>query len=247
MTPPTPPAEQQHGDGSFATTRWSLISGVRALTPEAARAIDELCRIYWYPLYCYIRRRGYGPDDAQDLVQGYFEELLEKNLFSKADRTKGKLRAFLLSTLKHYLADEVKRAQAAKRGGGIEFVPIDTTDAEARYFQEPVDLESPDRLYDRRWALLILEKAVAALGDKWRLMGKGEIFAAMTPYLREPLTAVDSERIGSELAISKSNVEVSLHRLRTGFRESLRAEIAQTVNSEAEIKEELAALRAAVR
>lgn len=254
MIPPDSPNPQRHGDGSFATTRWSLISGIRGftsggdLTPESQRALNELCRIYWYPLYCYIRRDGNGREDAEDLVQGYFHAMIEKKIFSKADSAIGKLRQFLLGTLKDFLIDKKRHKHALKRGGAIEFVPIETTDAEVRYSHEPVDLESPDQLYDRRWALMILERPVVIVGERWRLLKKGEIFSKLTPYLQEErLDAADSERIAGELGMSANNLRVIRTRLRVELREALKAEIAQTVNSEEQIDEEFRALRAALR
>jgi RNA polymerase sigma-70 factor (ECF subfamily) len=237
----------QHGRGSFATTRWSLIAvaGV-GRAAEAVRALNELCQTYWYPLYCYVRRRGYAPADAEDLVQGFFAQLLEKDLFGQADRDKGRLRGFLLSSLQFYLADERKYAAAEKRGGQASFVPIDTTDAEARYAGEPADNASPDRLFERRWAVLILQRAVAALGEVWRKEGKGDLYTALSPHLLNPLDGPATAGIAQRFGMSENNVKVSLHRLRERYRAELRREIAETVTSESDLDAEIAALRAAL-
>ena len=237
--PPTP-----HGDGSFATTRWSLVR--RAAGAGAERALDELCGIYWYPLYCYARRRGSQADDAQDLVQGFFQKLLANSLFARADQTKGKLRGFLLTAFQGYISDVRKHSHAAKRGGGREMIPLDTTDAEARYAGEPTDLESPDKLYARRWALTVLRRAVDALQAVWMQEGKGQLFAALNPYLLAPLDGESRRRVAEALGMSEDNVKVSLSRLRDRYRKALWDEIAETVTSEAEVEEEMAALRAAV-
>ena len=237
----------QHGRGSFATTRWSLIAlaGV-GQSPDAVRALNELCQTYWYPLYCYIRRRGSAPADAEDLVQGFFAQLLEKDLFGQADPHKGRLRGFLLSSLRYYLSDERKSASTEKRGGQIKFLPIDTTDAEARYAGEPADNASPDRLFERRWAALILQRAVATLGEMWSKEGKGDLYAALSPHLFNQLDGSTTTNIALRFGMSESNVKVSLHRLRERYRAELRREIAETVTSESELEAEIAALRAAL-
>ena len=239
-------AGQEHADGSFLTTRWSLVIRAGGGHTEGRRALDELCRIYWYPLYCYARRRGLPRADAEDAVQGFFLRLLEKDLFGKADRDKGRLRAFLLSSLQDYLVDEHRRATAAKRGGHAEFVPLDTTGAEDRYCREPVENETPEKHFERRWALTVLQRTATALGEGWKKNGKSELFATLSPYLFTPLDASGTQRLATERGMTVTNIKVSLHRLRDSYHTLLRSEIAETVATESEIDAELAALRTAV-
>jgi RNA polymerase sigma-70 factor (ECF subfamily) len=233
--------------GTFLTTRWSLIvtAGI-GKSDDAARALNELCQTYWYPLYCYVRRRGYSPADAEDLVQGFFAQMLEKDLFGQAEPGKGRLRGFLLSSLRFYLADERKAASAEKRGGQVSFVPIDTTDAEARYAGEPADNTSPDRVFERRWAALVLQRAVAVLGEVWRKEGKGDLYAALSPHLFDQLDGPAAASIAQQFGMTENNVKVSLHRLRERYRGELRREIAETVASASDVDEEIASLRAAL-
>jgi RNA polymerase sigma-70 factor (ECF subfamily) len=231
--------------GSFASTRWSLIAATkRPDSPDAAAALNELCQMYWYPLYCYARRRDHAAADAEDLIQGFFCELLQNGLFTRADPAKGKLRALLLSSLQNFMADQRKRAGAAKRGGQIAFVPFDTSDAELRYASEPADLESPDRLYERRWAFALIDRATAVLGEAWAAKGKRPLFDALSGHLLARLDSADAQKIASLFGMTENHLKVSLHRLRERFGDLLRREIAATVDSEAEVEEELAFIRA---
>ena len=241
-----PNVGKEHADGDFVTTRWSLVLRAGGENTEGRRALDELCRIYWYPLYCYVRRRGFQHADAENFVQDFFLRLFEKDLFGQADREKGMLRSFLLKRLQFDLVDAHRRATAEKRGGRAEFVPLDTTGAEERYCGEPVDTDTPEKHFERRWALTVLQRTAAALGEGWKRSGKSELFAILSPYLFTPLDASGTQRLAAERGMTESNVKVSLHRLRDSYRTLLRSEIAETVASESEIDAELAALRAAV-
>lgn len=212
----------------------------------ARRALDELCRIYWYPLYCYIRRRGFAHADAEDLVQGFFGTLLKRELFARADRQKGKLRVFLLATLKDYIVDEWRKAGAGKRGGGVEFVPLDMNGAGERYALEPAQIASPDQLYDRRWALIFLQRVTDAVRNEWTEKGKGELFAALSPHLFSPLEAEETQRLSAKFGFSDENTRQTLHRLREAYKLHFRQEVAETVLTAVDGNEELAALRAAL-
>lgn len=236
-----------HADGSFLTTRWSLVVAAGGSTGGPAhRALDELCRMYWYPLYCYVRRRGHSPADAEDLIQGFFVHLFDRDLFAIADRSKGKLRGFLLSSLQFVLADERKRAGALKRGGDVEFVPLDMEDAEAKFSVEPVATATAESSLDRAWGMQVLQRAAKTLGDSWRADGKGELFDELSRYLLTPLDAAAIQGIAARFQLGESNIKVSLHRLRERYREAIRQEVAETVSSEEEIDAEIAALREAV-
>lgn len=239
--------DEKHRPGSFATTRWSLVAAAgRRGGAEAGAALENLCRAYWYPLYCYVRRRGYAPADAEDLVQGFFARVLDKELFAQADETRGKLRAFLLTSLQFHLADERKREGAAKRGGGVSFVPLDTADAESRYSAEPVDAAPADEVFDTLWAATLLERARSVLAEAWQAAGKAELFAALSPYVTATLDATGAARIAAQFGMTENHVKVSVHRLRERYGATLRQEVAETVTGEEEIEQEMAALRSAL-
>ena len=208
--------------------------------------MDKLCRIYWYPLYCYVRRRGVAHADAEDLVQGFFATLLKRDFFARADRQKGKFRAFLLATLQDHIADEWRKAGAVKRGGQVEFVPLDTTGAEERYLREPTEIASPDQLYDRRWALIFLQRVSDALGEEWAEKDKGASFAALSPHLFGPLKAKMTKALGERLGLSEDNVRKTLQRLRERYVALFRQEVAETVLTAADAEQEIAILRHAL-
>jgi DNA-directed RNA polymerase specialized sigma24 family protein len=238
---------QAFGAGSFGPTQWSLVALAARTGEEGAdEALNKLCSAYWYPIYCYVRRRGYPPDDAQDLVQGFFARLLKKKLFNQADRSQGRLRGFLLSNLQYFLLDERKRHAAAKRGGGAVMVSFDAEDAETRYVSEPCDMETPDAVFERRWAAVTMQRAADVLADVWRQRGRFEVFDALSPYLVSSMDAAATRRIGALLGMTEGNAKVTLNRMREHYAEVLRQEIAATVNSEDEVDEELAALRLAI-
>jgi RNA polymerase sigma-70 factor (ECF subfamily) len=238
-------AETNHEAGSLNTTRWSLILRAREATPAATRALNELCSIYWYPVYCYIRRRGYQPAAAEDLVQGFFVDLLERDLFGQANRDRGKFRGLLISRLKYFLADEHKHTGAQKRGGHATFASLDIAHAEEMYARELIDERTPEALFDHRWAVTVLNRALSALAADWSAE-KRPILDALMPHLLKPLDAARNLQVAEKLGLSESNVKVTLHRLRARYREALRQQIAETVSTEVEIEEELAALRRAI-
>jgi RNA polymerase sigma-70 factor (ECF subfamily) len=220
---------------AFAHTRWSVV--LAAQDPvRATTALEELCRTYWYPLYAYVRRCGHSAEDAQDLTQAFFARLLEKNWLESVAPEKGRFRAFLLVALKHFLANEWDKARAQKRGGGV--VPV-SLDAETRYQREPRDELSPDRLFDRQWALAVLAIVLHRLGDKQRL------FAALRGTLTGEEPAGGYAAVARQLGLNEGAIKVAVHRLRKRYRELLRAEIAQTVSDPAQVAEELRSLFAA--
>src|SRR5436190_7302619 len=165
--------EPASGARQFVTTHWSaVLAAGQEPSPEAAQALSEICRTYWYPLYAYVRRKGYPIADAQDLTQEFFARLLEKNYLGSVDRRKGKFRSFLLASLEHFLAKEWTRANRLKRGGGQTIIAWDGCDPEERYQLEPLDTWTAERIYERRWALTVLEQAMAALGAEYAAAGK---------------------------------------------------------------------------
>ena len=232
--------------GSFVTTRWSLVLRARGATSEAKRALNDLCRSYWYPLYGYARSRGLQRADAEDAIQGFLLRLLQRNFFDRAAPEKGRLRAFLKSSLQQYLVDEHRREGAAKRGGAADFVPLDMLGAEERYLVESDASQSPDHLYDRQWALLFLGRVLDALRERWTAKGKLELFTALNPFLFSQLNAEDARPLASRFALTEGNVKQNLHRMKVDFQTLFHQQVAETVGCEADIEEEIAALQAAL-
>lgn len=234
---------------SFQPTRWTLIAEANGDDKATARAaLEKLCMAYWYPLYAYVRRKGRGPEDVADAVQGFFVRLIERDYFAAASRERGKLRSFLIHQMDCWLADETRHRTALKRGGGISPLPMD--DAEARYAAEPATDETPETLYQRRWALTLLAEAMHDLENACSAAGQSQSFALLKPALTEPTaTALDTAAVAESLGIPRDQVRTRVHRLRTQFREVLLERIAATLHTsrreelEAEMRELMAALR----
>jgi RNA polymerase sigma-70 factor (ECF subfamily) len=231
----------------FATTRWTVVvSAGKQDSPHAQQALEELCETYWYPLYVYVRRQGQSKEDAEDLTQGFFARFLRKNYIETLDSNRGKFRAYLLASLKHFLASEWEHARRQKRGGDAVHLSLDWQTAEARYQGERADHLSPDRIYDREWALTLLERVIQRLKEECRAEGKERLFEE----LKGALTA-DRDRVGREaatkLGMQEGALRVAVHRLRRRYRELLREEIAQTLADKAQVDEELRALQEALR
>ncbi|MGO8753145.1 MAG: RNA polymerase sigma factor [Thermoguttaceae bacterium] len=224
----------------FAATRWTLVlSAARgSQTPRAAAAMAELCRIYWYPLYAFIRRRGHPAPEAEDLTQEFFAQLLEKHFLAAADREKGRFRTFLLMAVKRFLANEYDRAQARKRGGGQRIVPLEGLEPETRYRLEPADTLTPERLFEQQWALTLLDQVLARLQAEMTAGGQAALFESMKGHLagsRDESYAATAARLG----MSEGAVKVAVHRLRRRYRALLQEEIAHTVAGPEEIEEEI--------
>ena len=223
----------------FTTTRWTLVlAAKRRHDPGGSAAFARLCERYYEPLYSYLRRRGETAEDAQDLTQGFIARLLEKDVLRHADPTRGKFRAFLLTSLKHYAANEHVRAAAGKRGGGESLLSIDLA-AEGRYGLEPRDDLTPERLYDRRWALAVLERALRALRAEFRASGRESFFEAVQGTLTGDDRAVSYRELADRFGVSESNVKVSIDRMRRRYGDLVRAEVAETVETEAGVDDEL--------
>lgn len=201
--------------------------------------MEKLCRNYWYPLYAHVRRRGFSPEDAQDLTQEFFARLIQKNFVAEADHHKGRFRTFLLTALIHFLADEWDRLKAQKRGGGRPAIPLDGKTAETRYQLEPVDTRSPERLFARQWAVTLLERVLARLRKEFQDEGKQNLFEALNSCLTQARAAVPYSDLAPLLNMSEGALRVAVHRLRQRYRQLLRMEIAETVASPEEIEEEL--------
>jgi RNA polymerase sigma-70 factor (ECF subfamily) len=224
----------------FTTTHWSVvILAGDPNSPQAASALEKLCRTYWLPLYGYVRRQGYGPHDAQDLTQGFFVRLLRLKSFAELSREKGKFRTFLLASLKHFLADERDRVRAEKRGGGQPIISLDETEAEQRYLQVPSLDASPEKTFDRRWALTVMEEALARLRQEYTSSGKQELFSHLSAFLSSEANPGDYDALAPKLGMSAGSIGVTVHRLRQRYRECVRLELAQTVASPADLDEEM--------
>jgi len=216
-----------------------VLTAGRSDTTRARDALAKLCQTYWYPLYAYVRRRGHSPEDAQDLTQEFFARLLEKNWVGDADQTKGRFRSFLLSALNHFLADEWDKARAQKRGGGLPLVPLQFDTAETRYGVEPADNVTPERSFELRWALTLLEEVLNRLRGEYEQEGKAALFAALNPCLVGERTSQPYAELAKKLGTTEGAVKAAVHRLRQRYRALLRDEIAQTVAGPDEVDEEL--------
>jgi RNA polymerase sigma-70 factor (ECF subfamily) len=212
----------------------------RNTSVEALRALETLCQTYWYPLYAFIRRQGSNPQDAEDLTQAFFAQFLKRNFLGDVDRERGRFRSFLLASLKHFLANEWDRARAQKRGGGQQGISLDQSTAEERYVLEPRDEMSAEKIYERRWALTLLEQVLTLLRDEFAAAGKEKQFEALKGFLS---TAGTDPRpyvqVAATLDSTVENVKVMIHRLRKRYRALLRSEIAHTVESTEEVEEEI--------
>lgn len=240
MPVPKHPADQEL-PRNFHTTRWSLVGRVGDQQTSAA-ALESLCRAYWNPLYAYVRRRGYGIEEARDLTQSFFEALLSKNLFSQADRERGRLRTFLLGALNHFLLNDWDKARALKRGGGCEMISLDACDPEERYLHEPADSLSPEKLFDRRWAETLLELVFARMRREYETVGQSERFELCKAWLAGNDGSTSYAEVAVRLGIAETGARTLVHRLRRRFRELMRAEIAETVSTPADVDEEIRAL-----
>lgn len=223
----------------FPATHWSVIlAGVGTSSEQAGKAVQHLCEAYWHPIYHYLRRSGRSPADAQDLTQGFFARVIAKDYLGQVDRNRGRFRSFLLGSLKHFLADEWDRQQAAKRGGGCDILSLDQEEEEGRYLLTPAGDLSPDRVFDRRWALAVLERALHGLEQELAAQGRAEIFAGLRDLIaggREAGFGQAAARMG----MTEGAAKMAVQRMRQRYRELLRAEVRQTVETERETDGEL--------
>jgi RNA polymerase sigma factor (sigma-70 family) len=224
----------------FATTRWTLVVAAgREAAPGSREALSQLCELYWPPLYSYARRRGSSVEQAQDLTQAFFARFLEKQDVQAADPKRGKFRSFLLASFKHFLANEYDRERAKKRGGGQVLIALDVETAEARYAAEQPGTLTPEALFERQWALGVVDRAMAALSADLIASGKAATFDQLRGLLIGEKEAGGYAKVAQALGSTEGAVKVTVHRLRRKFRDRLRAEIASTVSDDAEIEEEV--------
>jgi RNA polymerase sigma-70 factor (ECF subfamily) len=231
----------------FAPTRWTVVLCARgAVSPDAGAALETLCQAYWYPLYAFARRLGHAPPDAQDLTQEFFARLLEKRWLDSADRAKGRFRAFLVTAFKRFLANEWDHARRQKRGGHVAHFSLDTALAESRYVAEPPAELPADRLYERRWALTLLERTLARLRSEFEAARRVAEFEPLKGFLTADRAALPYSEVARSLGVSEGAARVAVHRLRRRFREVFREEVAHTVAAAEDVDEELRYLMAAL-
>jgi RNA polymerase sigma-70 factor (ECF subfamily) len=233
------PRSATTGAKYFVTTHWSVVlTAGRSDTTRAGAALEQLCRGYWHPLYHFIRRRGHAPADAQDLTQEFFARLLARQAVAEANPDRGRFRSFLLGSLKHFLADEWDKARAQKRGGG-QMLPLDFASEESRLTHEPVETDTPETAYERRWALALLEQVYRRLEEEFGRAGKEKHFAVLRVALTGERSAVPYAELGRQLNTTEAAVKMAVHRLRQRYRELLREAIADTVSGPEEVADEL--------
>jgi RNA polymerase sigma-70 factor (ECF subfamily) len=233
----------------FHTTQWSaVLQAAHRASPAGEDALAALCRLYWYPLYAFVRRQGTSAEEAQDVTQQFFVHLLSTNLLAAADPQRGRFRTFLLAAVTHFLANERRRGAALKRGGPEPALSLDFQDGERRYLREPAHDATPERIFARRWALTVLERGMARLRDEYEAAGKRPLFEALKSRLGpgEDDSQTPYAELGASLGLSEGAVKVAVHRLRKRCRELIRDEIAATVATPTEIDEELRVLFAAL-
>ena len=243
MSTETPTPRPGATGGIFATTHWTaVLAAGRGDSQHADAALEELCRTYWYPLYAYVRRHGHSREDAEDLTQSFFARFLQKNYLENLRSEHGKFRAFLIASLKHFLANEWDRSQRQKRGGGVPALSLDWQDADTRYQIEPADDLSPDKLYDRAWAVTLLERVISRLRGENAADGKALLFEKLKPFLMLGQSEIPYTEAAAGLAMTEGAARVAVHRLRRRYRELLREEIGQTLSDPAQAEEEMRAL-----
>lgn len=234
-------------DKGFQTTHWSVVlAATRSEAAHAQDALAKLCGAYWYPLYAHVRRQGYGAEDAQDLTQDFFARFLARGYLKLADQNRGRFRSFLLKSLQHFLVNDWVYRQAQKRGGGKRVVSLQEEEGERNYLQHLTHRSTPESLYDKSWAMTLLQRAMDRLSAKYTAAGRADLFEQLKDHLLSEASEESYQRIGGLVGLSEGAVKVSLHRLRRRFRDAVRAEIAQTVDTPEAVEEELRCLMAAM-
>ncbi len=218
---------------SFATTCWSEVRRAARMSGEERESLQHLCEAYWYPLYAYLRRSGHGPDQAQDYVQSFFVDLLSRNSLQAADPQRGRFRSFLLTACRNHVSNLQRADRAIVRGGGLRRVPMQTATGEQLYAAELVEKWTPQKLYDRRWALAVIDRALARVRGAYQDKGRADRFDALCPLIAPSATPPTHAELAKQLQCSVGSIKVAAHRLRQQFSAALREEIAATVDIEA--------------
>src|SRR5947209_10866448 len=228
-----------NGAVASTTTQWSVVLDAQGKSPSAEEALEKLCRTYWWPLYGFVRRQGYSPEEAQDLTQGFFVILMERRDLDAVRREKGRLRSYLLASLKNFLAKTHRRAMTIRRGEGRPLVPLEELLVRERADLEPADALSADRIYERRWALTLLEQVLARLGNEYRVACNSALFEQLKQMLSDEPDRPSQAKIAQELSMTENAVKQAFYRLRQRYRLLLREEIAQTVALPGDVEDEL--------
>jgi len=237
----------QGGAIAFTTTHWSVVLQAQGPTPAAQEALEKLCRKYWRPIYGFVRRRGTDSEEAKDLTQGFFALLLERRDLNQVRKEKGRLRSYLLTSLKHFLSNERNCAMAIKRGEGQRLIPLDQFQEGERPGFEPADASTADQIYERRWAWALLDQVLLRLGEEYRTAGNAVLFERLKALLTDETNRPSHAQIAEELGMTENAVNQAFHRLRERYRQLLREEIAHTVMAPGDIEDELRHLIAVLR
>ena len=228
-----------HGPIAFTTTHWSVVLEAQGESPAAKEALEKLCRTYWRPIFAFLRRQGFRPDEAEDITQGFFAELLERRSLSAVRKEKGRLRSFLLGGLKYFLASEGRRAMATKRGKGQRLVPLEELRADDRIEIEPADPMTAEMIYERRWALTVLERVLSRLKDEYSVAGNAALFDSLKELLPDEPGSLSQAEIATRLGMTENAIRQAFYRFRQRYQAILREEIANTVATPGDIEDEL--------
>jgi RNA polymerase sigma-70 factor (ECF subfamily) len=240
-------ASGQEGGFAFTTTHWSVVLEAQGESPAAQEALEKLCRTYWRPIFAFLRRQGLRPDEAEDITQGFFSELLERKSLDAVRKEKGRLRSFLLGGLKYFLANEQRRAMAIKRGKGQRLIPLDELHAEDRIEIKPADPMTAEMIYERRWALTVLERVLNQLNDEYRAAGNFALFDSLKELLPDEPGAPSQAEIAARLGMTENAIRQAFYRFRQRYQALLREEIAHTVATPGDVEDELRHLIAVIR
>lgn len=242
-----PGPDADAGGATFATTHWSVVLTAQSRSPAADAALEALCRTYWMPLYAFVRREGHPVEEAQDLTQEFFARWLERRDFDAARREKGRLRSYLLVSLKHFLTNERNKGRATKRGRGQPLLSLEEIAEHQRFELEPFEALTADQIYERQWATTVLDQVLARLESEYRSSGRGQLFDHLKALLTDEPGHPSQAEIGAQLGMTENAVKQAFHRLRLQYRECLREEIAHTVALPGEVEDELRHLIAVLR
>src|SRR5437867_12079979 len=229
----------QNGAIAFATTHWSVVLTAQGESQEAHEALEKLCRTYWRPIYSFVRRQGVRPEEAEDITQGFFSQLLERKSLSAVRKEKGRLRSYLLGALKYFLADEQRRAMAIKRGKGQRLIPLEELVADGRIEMEPADPVTAEMIYERRWALTVLEQVLERLKNEYETAGNAALFDLLNQLLPDEPGSPSQAEIAAHLGMTENAIRQAFYRFRQRYQSLLREEIAHTVATPGDIEDEL--------
>jgi RNA polymerase sigma-70 factor (ECF subfamily) len=229
----------QHGGATFTTTHWSVVLEAQGESPAAQEALEKLCRMYWRPVFSFLRRQGLSPVEAEDITQGFFAQLLERRSFDAVRKEKGRLRSYLLGALKYFVADEQRRAMAIKRGRGQRLIPLEELRADDRIEMEPADPVTAEMIYERRWALTVLERVFSRLKDEYHAADNGTLFDSLKQLLPDEPGSPSQAEIAVRLGMTENAIRQAFYRFRQRYQSLLREEIANTVATPGDIEDEL--------